>query len=123
MFRTTLAHLGCALAFIAAPAMAQQIPVEDFAKYADLDEVELSPTGEYLALAMPTPDGKETNLQIVRLSDNSTIKTLRFGQESHVRGIAWTGDETITVARAKRFPMEEFSRSMGPLRSTNLTGD
>jgi dipeptidyl aminopeptidase/acylaminoacyl peptidase len=123
MQRTTLARWLAALALVATPAMAQKIPVEDFAKYADIDEVELSPTGEYLALAIPKPDGKETNLQIVRLSDNTTIKTLRFGQEQHVSGVTWTGDETITVSRAKRFPMEEFASSLGQLMSTNLTGD
>lgn len=113
-----------ALALVAAPALhAQQLPASDFAKYAEIDEVALSPTGEYVAMAIPTPDGKETNLQIVRLADGSTIKTLRFGQESHVTDVTWTGDEWVTVARARRFPMEEFTRSMGELMSTNLTGD
>ena len=115
--------LGALIAIAAVPAMAQQIPVTDFAKYADLDEVALSPTGEYLALAVPTPDGKETNLQIVKIADGSVLKTLRFGQESHVVDVTWTDDDQVTVARAKRFPMEEFKRNMGELMSTNLTGD
>jgi dienelactone hydrolase len=123
MTRTILARWTCALAFVAAPAMAQQIPAADFARYADLDEVALSPTGEYLALAVPSVDGHETNLQIVKLADGSTVKTLRFGRESHVMGVTWTDDEEITVARAKRWPMEEYLTSMGELMSTNLTGD
>jgi dipeptidyl aminopeptidase/acylaminoacyl peptidase len=125
MHRKPFARLSLALAFaVAAPAaMAQQIPVTDFAKYAEIDEVALSPTGEYVAMAVPTPDGKETNLQIIRLADGTMVKALRFGQESHVRDVVWTNDEEITVARAKRFPMEEFTRSMGQLMSTNLTGD
>lgn len=118
-----LARAACVLMLASVPAMAQQIPVTDFAKYAQLDEVALSPTGEYLALAVPTVDGKETNLQIIRLADGSNIKTFRFGQESHVRGVTWTDSEQVTVARARRFPMEEFARSMGQLMSTDLTGD
>ncbi len=116
-------HWMCALTFVSAPAVAQQIPVTDFARYAVLDEVTLSPTGDYVAVALPSADGKETNLQIIKLADGSTVKTLRFGQESHVRDVTWTDDELITVARAKRFPMEQFTRSMGQLMSTNLTGD
>jgi len=120
----SLARWTCAmLAAAAVPAMAQQIPASDFAKYAELDEVALSPTGDYLAMAVPTPDGKETNLKIVKLADGSEVKTLRFGQESHVMDVTWTNDETITVARARRFPGEEFKRPMGQLMSTNLTGD
>ena len=97
-----LAVLATALLPLA--AQAQVIPAEDFARYAQIDEVALSPTGDYLAMAIPSTDGKETNLQIVKLADGSTIKTLRFGQESHVAAVTWTDDETVTVARAKRFP-------------------
>jgi dipeptidyl aminopeptidase/acylaminoacyl peptidase len=123
MHRSALARWTCALAIAAAPAMAQQIPVTDFAKYAELDEVALSPTGEYLAMAVPTPDGKETDLQVVRVADGSAVKTLRFGQESHVMDVTWTDDDQITVARARRFPMEEFKSHMGQLMATNITGD
>ncbi|MEF9978873.1 MAG: prolyl oligopeptidase family serine peptidase [Thermomonas sp.] len=109
--------------FVSATASAQQMPASDFARYAEIEEVALSPTGEYVAMAIPKPDGKETNLQIVKLADGSTVKTLRFGQEMHVTNVTWTDDERVTVARSKRFPMEEFTRSMGELMSTNLTGD
>jgi len=122
MKRTFFASVACALAVAAAPAVAQQIPVTDFAKYAEIDEVALSPTGEYLALAVPTKDGKETHLQVIRLADGSTVKTMRFGQEQHVRDITWTSDDQITVARARRFPMEEFTRSMGQVMSTDING-
>lgn len=118
-----LARLAGALMLATAPAMAQQIPIADFARYAEIDEVALSPTGEYLALTIPTTDGKETNLHVVRLSDGSKVKAFRFGQESHVRDVTWTDDEHITVARARRFPMEEFTRSLGQVMSTDLTGE
>jgi dipeptidyl aminopeptidase/acylaminoacyl peptidase len=120
---TFLARWTVALTLAVAPAFAQQIPATDFAKYADLDEVALSPTGEYLALALPTPDGKETQLQVVRLADGSVVKTMRFGREQHVRDITWTADDQITMARARRFPMEEFTRSMGQVMSTSINGD
>ncbi|MGO4551807.1 alpha/beta hydrolase family protein [Lysobacter sp. 2RAF19] len=123
MQRTTLARWFGALALVAAPAMAQQISVEDFAKYPEIDEVALSPTGEYLAFALPSADGKETNLQVVRLSDNSTVKVLRFGQNSHVMDVTWTDDDQITVQRAKRFPLQQFKSNLGELMSTNITGD
>lgn len=115
--------LSALLGIVALPVMAQQIPATDFARYAELDEVALSPTGEYLALAVPTADGKETNLHVIKLADGSVVKVMRFGQESHVRDVTWTADDQITVARAKRFPREEFTRSMGQLMSTNITGD
>jgi len=111
------------LAVAAAPAIAQQIPVTDFAKYPELDEVALSPTGEYLATAVPSPDGKETTLQVLKLADGSIVKTLRFGVNSHVTNILWTDDTQIAMERAKRYPGEKFKRSTGQVMSTNITGD
>ena len=35
------------------------------------------------------------------MADGKTLKTLRFGQESHVIDVTWTDDDQITVARAK----------------------
>ena len=123
MQRKQFARLACALALVAAPAMAQQIPVTDFAKHAELDEVSLSPTGEYLAMSVPNALDNETSLQIIRLADGSTVKTLRFGQESHVTNLIWTDDDQLVMERAKRFPGEEFKRSMGQVMGTNITGD
>ena len=53
MQSNTLARWLGAFALVAAPAMAQQIPVERFRQVRRLDEVALSPTGEYLAIAVP----------------------------------------------------------------------
>ena len=123
MHRKQHAPWVCALALAAIPAMAQQIPITDFAKPAELDEVALSPTGEYLAMAVPNASNNETSLQIVRLSDGSTVKMLRFGQESHVSNLSWSDDDQIVMERAKRFPGEEFKRSTGQVMATNITGD
>lgn len=124
MHRMPFVRLSLAFALAtAAPAMAQQISIADFAKHAELEEVALSPTGEYLAMAVPSPDGKETDLQIVKLSDGSTVKTLRFGLEQHVKSLVWTDDDQIAMERAKRYPGEEFRRSTGQVMATNITGD
>lgn len=123
MFRTTLARWTGALAVAAFPAMAQQISVTDFARPAALDEVALSPTGEYLAMAVPNAANNETSLQIIRLSDGSAVKTLRFGQESHVTSVGWSDDDQLVMERAKRYPGEEFKRSTGQVMATNITGD
>jgi hypothetical protein len=59
----------------------------------------------------------------LQLAEGKTVKTLRFGQESHVHGRDLDPDDTITVARAKRYPGEESLRSTGQLMSTNVTRD
>ena len=54
-----LTHVAAIAALLfASHAQAQTIPVEDFAKRAEAWEVSLSPSGNHVAMAVPTPDGK-----------------------------------------------------------------
>lgn len=54
-----LTHVAAIAALLfASHAQAQTISVEDFAKRAEAWEVSLSPSGNHVAMAVPTPDGK-----------------------------------------------------------------
>lgn len=106
---------------LCAPANAQVMAVEDFARHSEISDVALSPTGEYIALAMPQPDGMETQLHIVKLADGQT-QVLRFGRQNHVSDLVWTSDEQITVSRAKMEPLHARPYSMGELMSSDVTG-
>ena len=59
------AWLGGTILFAACATATAQVPVEDFARHAEIFSASLSPTGEYVALAVPTEDGMETRLQVV----------------------------------------------------------
>jgi dipeptidyl aminopeptidase/acylaminoacyl peptidase len=121
----SLARWTCALLAVAtAPAMAQaQASIEDLARNADLSEVALSPTGEYVALAVPTADNRETLLQIVKIDGSAEPKTFRFQKDAHVGDLVWTADDQVTVARKLRRPLSEKMLDTGELMSTDLTGD
>ena len=117
-----LFHGLIAAAWLAcAPAEAQVIPVEDFARHSEISDIALSPTGEYVALAIPQPDGMETQLHIVNITSGAT-QVLRFGRQNHVSDLTWTGDEQITVSRAKMEPLHARPYSMGELVSSDVTG-
>jgi len=50
------------LSLSAANAAAQALSADDFSKRPEAWEVSLSPSGQYVAMAVPTPDGRETRL-------------------------------------------------------------
>ncbi|MDQ3229888.1 MAG: S9 family peptidase [Pseudomonadota bacterium] len=104
------------------PAYAQTIPALDFAKHAEVYEVSLSPDGKHVAIAVPSADGSETQLQIVEIAGGKT-QTLRFGKQEHVSDITWTDDNRIVLARATTRPLRPLPYSQGQLFSTDLTGN
>lgn len=114
-------HAFVLAVFLSANAHAQSIPAIDFSKHPEVNEVTLSPDGKHLAITSPTPDGLETQMQIV---DTQTGKTqvLRFGKLEHVSDIFWTNDDRVVLARATNLPLRPRPYSRGQLFSTDLTG-
>lgn len=115
---TWAAMLG---ALLCAQARAQTIPAMDFAKHPEIYEVALSPDGKRVAIAAPTPDGLETQMQIVDIAGGGT-QVLRFGKLEHVSDITWAADDRVVLARATNMPLRPRPYSRGQLFSTDLTG-
>jgi len=107
-----------ALAF-APPAFAQKVSAEDFAKRPEAFEVSLSPSGEYVAFAVPTADGMETTLEVTRLATGKS-QIMRFGRQQHVSDIVWTSNEQLVVSRAEMEPLKARPISQGELYTTDV---
>jgi dipeptidyl aminopeptidase/acylaminoacyl peptidase len=101
------------------PVYAQKIPAEDFAKRPEAWEVALSPSGEYVAFAVPTADGMETTLEVTKLATGKS-QIMRFGRQQHVSGIYWTSDEQLVVSRAEMEPLKARPTSQGELYTTDV---
>ena len=114
---------ACVLAVACCLQVRAQSPTPmDFARHSAISEVSLSPSGDYVALAVPTEDGRETELQIVRIDGSVPVKVLRFGKQQHVADVVWTTDEQLVLARARTEPLRARPISFGQLFSSDLTG-
>ncbi|RZA22086.1 MAG: hypothetical protein EOP93_01035 [Lysobacteraceae bacterium] len=118
---STMGVAGLAL-FALATTQAQTPTALDFSMHAEVQEVALSPDGRHVTLAVPTPDGMETMLQIVALDGSGQGQLLRFGKQQHVSDITWSDDTQLVVARAKMEPLRARPISQGDLFSTDLNG-
>ncbi len=118
--KTTAAALLALL--LPCAASAQQPTARDFARWSEVYEVALSPDGKHVAMAVPTADNRETQLQIVPLDGVGKTQTLRFGKMEHVADIVWSADDMVTLARATNLPLEPKPYSRGQLFSTDTTG-
>ena len=119
----TVTAIAAALALILPTHADAQVPTAmDFARHGEVSELSLSPDGRHIAMAVPLPDGVETQLHIVPLDGKGEVKAMRFGRQNHVTDILWSSNDQIVVARAKKEPLEEAPRSQGELMSTDSTG-
>ena len=107
---------------LATPLHAQIPSAQDFSRHSEVNEVSLSPSGRFVALAVPSADGTETQLHVVSLDGSGKTQALRFGRQQHVTGIVWSADDQLVVARAKMEPLKAQPYSYGELMSTDVTG-
>ncbi|WP_133477404.1 alpha/beta hydrolase family protein [Cognatilysobacter segetis] len=113
------AAVGLVLCF---QASADPVRIDDLARHAELNEASLSPSGDYVALAVPSKDGKETQLEILKLDGSGSTQVLRFPLKQHVIDIVWTSDEQIVIARARNRPFKPLPVSYGELLTTDING-
>lgn len=103
-------------------AHAQVPTAQDFSKHAEVSDVSMSPDGKYIAMAVPSADGMETQLHIVPLDGQGKVQALRFGRQQHVAGLLWSADDQVVVSRAKMEPLKATPVSYGELMSTDVNG-
>ena len=100
------------LALSACPAIAGDIPIRDFARLPQYTRVKLSPTGEYLAVAIPK--GDQTGVAIIRLADMKLVSGGLGGPKTHVANFWWVNPERVVMA---------MGESWGQLEAPYLTGE
>ncbi|HTM71057.1 MAG TPA: hypothetical protein VL118_09355, partial [Luteimonas sp.] len=71
------------LSLCAADVAAQALSADDFTRRAEATDISMSPSGQYVAMAVPTPDGMESRLEILDIATGKS-QILRFGPQQHV---------------------------------------
>lgn len=102
-------------------ANAQPVSVDDFVRQPEVSEAAISPTGEYIALASLTPDGRETQLRLIKLDGTSNV-TIHIAKDQHITDLVWTDDHRIVVSRAEKDFGEERPHSTGDLYAVDADG-
>jgi dipeptidyl aminopeptidase/acylaminoacyl peptidase len=112
-----IALLPC---FALASSGIASIPVRDFARQSEFDEAKLSPTGQYLAVAMRRGDAKI--LVVLRHDTLDVASVLKFNAPNEVDRFYWANDERLLVSLAITFGPYEFPMSTGELHAVDADG-
>ncbi len=88
----------CLLALILPMAAAAEVPLADFARLNDFENVQISPKGDYLAAVIPSDD--QTVLVVLRLSDGKPIGKFAPISGKSVHDYTWVGPERLVIETA-----------------------
>ncbi len=89
----------------AAPAATTPIPLEDFFRKARFAQVELSPSGRYLAAIIPINERR--NIAVIDLDDVSKVNVITAFRESDVSRVFWVNDERLV------YTLNDLQRPVG----------
>lgn len=104
-----------------APAAAQTVPVEAFAKGSPFSMPRLSPTGEFLAVAIDLGEGNNA-LQVLRLADMQPTALLRLPRYESPYQIAWVGDKRLVIAKGRKYGSLEKPLPSGEIIASDFDG-
>lgn len=115
------ARHACSILFAATPiaAIAAPVPLADFARHQQYDDVEISPNGDYLAATAIVDDTRM--LSIIRLADMQGFNVKpRDGGE--VVEFWWVSPERVFYSIAERTGALEAPTHMGEIYAVNADG-
>ncbi|KAF7767674.1 hypothetical protein PCIT_a3738 [Pseudoalteromonas citrea] len=96
------------------------IPVEHFSKGMAYGQVQISPTGEYLAFVSKV-DGKN-NLYILDVKDNKIISGVAFSNDAQVGSYIWASDDRVVVEKQYLRGWADQPQYRGELVAMNADG-
>ena len=100
---------------------APTIAVEQFLKKNTFELMELSPTGEFIAITVPQQD--RTNLVILRRSDMKQSGSVGMPPKSYVSSINWVNPTRVLFSVTEKFYGEKVdSQATGEIYGVNADG-
>lgn len=100
--------------------IAQPPPVASFAKWPNVTDVRISPTGAYIAMAVPV--GKGTGIAILRLEDQAVLTRFEVDPLHSIYYFDWAGPERIIFEPAVESGPLDIPRPTGELMAFDIDG-
>jgi dipeptidyl aminopeptidase/acylaminoacyl peptidase len=97
-----------------------EVPLRDFARWADFEDIRLSPNGDYIAMTKMIDD--HVALGFIRLADFTATGGLNFGKMDHVVDFWWVGPDRVVATLGISFGMFEQPFLTGEMRGVDVDG-
>lgn len=102
------------------PPAHAQIHVEPFVRNDAFKDIQISPTGEYLAATVPRDD--RTGAVVMRRADLKVTASFALGKNTHIDRIWWANDDRLLISMAEKFGSLDKPLPTGELYAVNADG-
>lgn len=96
------------------------VDVGAYVKKDSFEDIELSPTGEFIAATVPLED--RTVLTIIRRSDNKVTANFALGKNTHVGAFSWVSDDRVLISVSEKFGALDEPQFTGELFAISADG-
>ncbi|AWH52688.1 peptidase S9 [Stenotrophomonas sp. ESTM1D_MKCIP4_1] len=104
----------------ASPVRAADIALDDYLRRAEFNDIQLSPTGEYLAMTVPL-DGA-TAVAVLRTSTLELVGNFRPPRNNHANSVDWVSDNRLLIGLAEKWGALDAPRPTGELYAMDANG-
>lgn len=113
---------GLLLPLVAACGLAQarEVPIGDFFKDPEFTDVSLSPTGEYITVAVPRAD--RTGLVALRVSDMQAVGKWDYGPKHHIEGVHWVKNDRFFMSVSLKVGSFDQRVGLADMHASNVDG-
>lgn len=110
-----------AAARLGPPVADKNDPLAPYLRFAKFRDVQLSPTGEYIAVSMMEAEDSGV-LVFIRLADKKITGSVKTTGQSFVTSIRWVNDERVIYTIAESFGSKAAAVGTGELYAANWDG-
>ncbi|HDS1039970.1 TPA: S9 family peptidase [Stenotrophomonas maltophilia] len=101
-------------------ARAADVALDDYLRRAEFNDIQLSPTGEYLAMTLPLEDA--TAVAILRTDSMALVGSFRPPRNNHADTVDWVSDTRLLIGLAEKWGALDEPRPTGELYAIDANG-
>ncbi|WP_416058214.1 alpha/beta hydrolase family protein [Stenotrophomonas maltophilia] len=101
-------------------AGAADVALDDYLRRAEFNDIQLSPTGEYLAMTLPLEDA--TAVAILRTDSMALVGSFRPPRNNHADTVDWVSDTRLLIGLAEKWGALDEPRPTGELYAIDANG-
>lgn len=101
-------------------ARAAEIALDDYLRRAEFNDIQLSPTGEYLAMTLPLEGA--TAVAVLRTRTMELVGNFRPPRNNHANSVDWVSDNRLLIGLAEKWGALDVPRSTGELYAMDADG-
>lgn len=121
MLRTLILIVLVGLLQAPASATSAPLPVEDFARRSEMQDLQVSPTGQYLAMTVPLDDGRVVLYVVDRVQLKKTATIYATGNNV-IDTFWWANDTRVVATMARKDGGVDRPRATGELFAIDADG-